>query len=135
MYRVQPRNVCIFQSCLSCLTCCLFLFNFLFFCICQKQPDNTFGYGRPATVTTYDNKQYFQTSIASAQRAPTENYYQTSKCVTSHFSLKKTFLESYTVALERHTLFKFLKTAPVSQRCVFFPSCSSVTQRPHGQFI
>lgn len=68
-----------------------FFYLHFFFRICQKQPDNTFGYGRPATVTTYDNKQYFQTSIASAQRAPTENYYQTSKCVTSHFSLKKHF--------------------------------------------
>lgn len=35
-----------------------------------------YNYGRPAAVTTYDNKQYYQTSIASAQRAHTENYYQ-----------------------------------------------------------
>lgn len=43
---------------------------------CKQQQDN-YNYGRPAAVTTYDNKQYYQTSIATAQRTPTENYYQT----------------------------------------------------------
>ncbi|XP_076009172.1 zinc finger RNA-binding protein 2 [Genypterus blacodes] len=37
---------------------------------------DNYSYGRPAAVTTYDNKQYYQTSIAPAQRTPTENYYQ-----------------------------------------------------------
>ncbi|XP_028260332.1 zinc finger RNA-binding protein isoform X3 [Parambassis ranga] len=40
-------------------------------------PQDSYNYGRPAAVTTYDNKQYYQTSIAPAQRTPTENYYQT----------------------------------------------------------
>uniref|UniRef100_A0A3Q2Y220 Uncharacterized protein n=1 Tax=Hippocampus comes TaxID=109280 RepID=A0A3Q2Y220_HIPCM len=40
------------------------------------QPDN-YNYARPAVVTTYDNKQYYQTSIVSAQRSTTDNYYQT----------------------------------------------------------
>lgn len=43
---------------------------------CEHQQDN-YNYGRPAAVTTYDNKQYYQTSIATAQRTPTESYYQT----------------------------------------------------------
>uniref|UniRef100_H3DDI5 Zinc finger RNA-binding protein n=1 Tax=Tetraodon nigroviridis TaxID=99883 RepID=H3DDI5_TETNG len=42
----------------------------------QTYQDN-FSYGRPAAVTTFDNKQFYQTSIASAQRTPTETYYQT----------------------------------------------------------
>uniref|UniRef100_A0AAQ5XG47 Zinc finger RNA-binding protein n=1 Tax=Amphiprion ocellaris TaxID=80972 RepID=A0AAQ5XG47_AMPOC len=42
----------------------------------QTYQDN-YSYGRPAAVTTYDNKQYYQTSIATAQRTPTDNYYQT----------------------------------------------------------
>lgn len=46
----------------------------------KYQQDN-YSYARPAAVTTYDNKQYYQTSIASAQRPPTENYYQTGKSV------------------------------------------------------
>lgn len=32
-------------------------------------------------MTTYDNKQYYQTSIASAQRTPTETYYQTGEFI------------------------------------------------------
>ncbi|XP_077439417.1 zinc finger RNA-binding protein 2 isoform X2 [Vanacampus margaritifer] len=38
---------------------------------------DNYNYAHPAVVTTYDNKQYYQTSIASAQRSTTENYYQT----------------------------------------------------------
>lgn len=40
------------------------------------QQDN-YTYGRPAAVTTFDNKQFYQTSIATAQRTPAEAYYQT----------------------------------------------------------
>lgn len=43
----------------------------------STQQQENYSYGRPAAVTTYDNKQYYQTSIASAQRTVTENYYQT----------------------------------------------------------
>lgn len=50
----------------------------------KHQQDN-YSYGRPATVTTYDNKQYYQTSIASAQRTPTENYYQTGESVYFYY--------------------------------------------------
>ncbi|KAK1896977.1 Zinc finger RNA-binding protein [Dissostichus eleginoides] len=45
----------------------------------QVYPDtqDNYSYGRPAAVTTYDNKQYYQTSIPAAQRTHTDNYYQT----------------------------------------------------------
>uniref|UniRef100_A0AAQ4QS92 Zinc finger RNA-binding protein n=1 Tax=Gasterosteus aculeatus aculeatus TaxID=481459 RepID=A0AAQ4QS92_GASAC len=44
----------------------------------QVYPEtDSYSYGRPAAVTTYDNKQYYQTSIAPAQRTHTDNYYQT----------------------------------------------------------
>ncbi|KAM8874714.1 zinc finger RNA-binding protein isoform 6-T6 [Spinachia spinachia] len=44
----------------------------------QVYPEtDNYSYGRPAAVTTYDNKQYYQTSIAPAQRTHTDNYYQT----------------------------------------------------------
>ncbi|XP_030640401.1 zinc finger RNA-binding protein [Chanos chanos] len=36
-----------------------------------------YSYGRPVSVSTYENKQYYQTSIAPAQRAPSEAYFQT----------------------------------------------------------
>ncbi|KAM8874713.1 zinc finger RNA-binding protein isoform 5-T5 [Spinachia spinachia] len=41
------------------------------------ETQDNYSYGRPAAVTTYDNKQYYQTSIAPAQRTHTDNYYQT----------------------------------------------------------
>lgn len=54
---------------------------------CQQ---DSYSYVRPAAVTTYDNKQYYQTSIAPAQRTPTDNYYQTGKSL--HFNV---FIASY----------------------------------------
>lgn len=44
--------------------------------IYDYQQDN-YSYGRPAAVTTFENKQFYQTSIATAQRTPAEAYYQT----------------------------------------------------------
>ncbi|RXN03360.1 zinc finger RNA-binding -like isoform X2 [Labeo rohita] len=40
------------------------------------EPEN-YSYGRPPPVSSYENKQYFQTSIAPAQRTATEAYFQT----------------------------------------------------------
>uniref|UniRef100_A0A3P8RS88 Zinc finger RNA-binding protein n=1 Tax=Amphiprion percula TaxID=161767 RepID=A0A3P8RS88_AMPPE len=48
---------------------------------------DNYSYGRPAAVTTYDNKQYYQTSIATAQRTPTDNYYQTGISYSSYDSI------------------------------------------------
>ncbi len=53
----------------------------LFQILSSKHQQDNYSYGRPATVTTYDNKQYYQTSIAPAQRTPTENYYQTGESI------------------------------------------------------
>lgn len=50
----------------------------------QYLQDN-YSYGRPAAVTTFDNKQFYQTSIASAQRTPAETYYQTGESFFNHF--------------------------------------------------
>ena len=51
--------------------------------MCECLQDN-YSYGRPAAVTTFDNKQFYQTSIASAQRTPTETYYQTGDSFLNH---------------------------------------------------
>ncbi|KTF85047.1 hypothetical protein cypCar_00043515, partial [Cyprinus carpio] len=40
------------------------------------EPEN-YSYGRPPPVSSYENKQYFQTSIAPAQQTATEAYFQT----------------------------------------------------------
>ncbi|KAJ8278606.1 hypothetical protein COCON_G00056720 [Conger conger] len=41
-----------------------------------RSQDN-YSYGRAASTTNYESKQYYQTSAAPAQRTPTETYYQT----------------------------------------------------------
>ncbi|XP_038144540.1 zinc finger RNA-binding protein isoform X6 [Cyprinodon tularosa] len=46
-----------------------------------------YSYVRSAAVTTYDNKQYYQTSVAPAQRTPTDNYYQTGISYSSYDSI------------------------------------------------
>lgn len=62
-----------------------------FFCVVlplnSTQQQENYSYGRPAAVTTYDNKQYYQTTIASAQRPVTENYYQTGEPLNVCFIL------------------------------------------------
>lgn len=37
---------------------------------------DNYTYGRAASVGSYENKQYYQTSIAPAQRTPTDTYFQ-----------------------------------------------------------
>ncbi|KAJ8408252.1 hypothetical protein AAFF_G00256660 [Aldrovandia affinis] len=41
------------------------------------ETQDNYSYGRAASATNYENKQYYQTSVAPAQRTPTETYYQT----------------------------------------------------------
>ncbi|KAG7487968.1 hypothetical protein MATL_G00028980 [Megalops atlanticus] len=41
------------------------------------ETQDNYSYGRAASATNYENKQYYQTSAAPAQRTPTETYYQT----------------------------------------------------------
>jgi len=65
----MQKNVCVFKKNLA-----AFQFNEMLFC--NHQQDN-YSYGCPAAVTTYDNKQFYQTSIATTQRTHTESYYQT----------------------------------------------------------
>ncbi|XP_038144539.1 zinc finger RNA-binding protein isoform X5 [Cyprinodon tularosa] len=52
----------------------------------DMQQEN-YSYVRSAAVTTYDNKQYYQTSVAPAQRTPTDNYYQTGISYSSYDSI------------------------------------------------
>ncbi|XP_015255354.1 PREDICTED: zinc finger RNA-binding protein-like isoform X6 [Cyprinodon variegatus] len=51
------------------------------------QQQENYSYVRSAAVTTYDNKQYYQTSVAPAQRTPTDNYYQTGISYSSYDSI------------------------------------------------
>lgn len=66
--------------------------------MCECQQDN-YNYGRPPAVTSFDNKQFYQTSIASAQRTPTETYYQTGEVSESFCYFLDTFLISETLII------------------------------------
>ena len=66
---------------------------------------DNYSYGRPPPVTSYETKpQYYQTSIAPAQRTPAESYYQTSEwCKLCPLSIQSLFL-SYVLTVSRFTL-------------------------------
>ncbi|KAG5850776.1 hypothetical protein ANANG_G00086040 [Anguilla anguilla] len=46
-----------------------------------SETQDNYSYGRAASATNYESKQYYQTSVAPAQRTPTETYYQTAVCL------------------------------------------------------
>nr|XP_043900265.1 zinc finger RNA-binding protein isoform X6 [Solea senegalensis] len=92
--------------------------------------DNSYAYGRPAAVTTYDNKQYYQTSVASAQRAPTENYYQTG--VKSAYSPAPSTVYSQPPPPQRQVtaLKPLAPSSSVSTSYNIYPVSTSVQQPP-----
>ncbi|KAF7667819.1 hypothetical protein LDENG_00043020 [Lucifuga dentata] len=92
---------------------------------------DNYNYGRPATVTTYDNKQYYQTSIASAQRTPTENYYQTIS-VKSAYSPAPTTVYSQPPPPQRQVtaLKPLVPSIAVSTSYNVYPVSTSVQQPP-----
>ncbi|KAM4629215.1 zinc finger RNA-binding protein isoform 2-T2 [Polymixia lowei] len=92
---------------------------------------DSYSYGRPPAVTSYDNKQqYYQTSIAPAQRTPTENYYQTS--VKSGYSPAPSSVYSQPPPPQRQvTALKPLAPASsVSTSYNIYPVSTSVQQPP-----
>ncbi|XP_029938934.1 zinc finger RNA-binding protein isoform X3 [Salarias fasciatus] len=92
---------------------------------------DNYNYGRPAAVTTYDNKQYYQTSIASAQRTPTENYYQTVG-VKSAYSPAPTTVYSQPHHPQRQVtaLKPLAPSSSVSTSYNIYPVSTSVQQPP-----
>ncbi|XP_042273804.1 zinc finger RNA-binding protein isoform X2 [Thunnus albacares] len=91
---------------------------------------DNYSYGRPAAVTTYDNKQYYQTSIAPAQRTPTENYYQTG--VKSAYSPAPTTVYSQPPPPQRQVtaLKPLAPSSSVSTSYNIYPVSTSVQQPP-----
>ncbi|XP_034438438.1 zinc finger RNA-binding protein isoform X1 [Hippoglossus hippoglossus] len=92
---------------------------------------DNYSYGRPAAVTTYDNKQYYQTSIVSAQRAPTENYYQTVG-VKSAYSPAPTTVYSQPPPPQRQVtaLKPLAPSSAVSTTYNIYPVTTTVQQPP-----
>ncbi|XP_077573885.1 zinc finger RNA-binding protein [Stigmatopora nigra] len=75
-----------------------------------------YNYARPATVTAYDNKQYYQTSIAPVERSTADNYYQT-------VGVKSAYTPAPTVAYSHLPLLQSQATTIKPLR----PSCSVST--------
>ncbi|KAM9478518.1 zinc finger RNA-binding protein-like isoform 1-T1 [Salvelinus alpinus] len=92
------------------------------------ETDN-YSYGRPPAVTSYETKQYYQTSIAPAQRTPTEAYYQTG--VKSGYSPVSTVYSQPPPPQRQITALKPLAPASsVSTSYNVYPVSTSVQQPP-----
>ncbi|KAK7136599.1 hypothetical protein R3I93_016822 [Phoxinus phoxinus] len=90
------------------------------------EPEN-YSYGRPPSVSSFENKQYFQTSITPAQRTATEAYFQTG--LKSGYSPVSTV---YSQPVQRQV--SALKPPPaassVSSSYTIYPTSTSVQQTP-----
>ncbi|KAF7202950.1 zinc finger RNA-binding protein isoform X1 [Nothobranchius furzeri] len=94
---------------------------------------DTENYSYVPTVTTYDNKQYYQTSIAPAQRTPTDNYYQTvSVGVKSAYSPAPSTVYNQPPLPQRQVtaLKPLVPSSAVSTSYNIYPASSSVQQPP-----
>ncbi|XP_024134467.1 zinc finger RNA-binding protein isoform X5 [Oryzias melastigma] len=91
---------------------------------------DNYNYGRPAAVTTYDNKQYYQTSIASAQRTHTDNYYQSG--VKSAYSPASSTIYNQPPPAQRQVtaLKPLVPSSSVSTSYNIYPVATSVQQPP-----
>ncbi|KTF87731.1 hypothetical protein cypCar_00004780, partial [Cyprinus carpio] len=88
------------------------------------EPEN-YSYGRPPPVSSYENKQYFQTSIAPAQRSATEAYFQTG--LKSGYSPTSTAYSQPPVQRQVAAL----KPPPaVTSSYTIYPTSTSVQQTP-----
>ncbi|XP_037326558.2 zinc finger RNA-binding protein isoform X4 [Pungitius pungitius] len=95
----------------------------------QVYPEtDNYSYGRPAAVTTYDNKQYYQTSIAPAQRTHTDNYYQTG--VKSAYSPAPSTVYSQPPPPQRQVTALKPLAPSVSTSYNIYPVSTSVQQPP-----
>ncbi|XP_021179906.2 zinc finger RNA-binding protein isoform X2 [Fundulus heteroclitus] len=99
----------------------------------MQQQQDSYSYVRSAAVTTYDNKQYYQTSVAPAQRTPTDNYYQTvSVGVKSAYSpAPSTVYNQPPLAQRQVTALKpLVPSSAVSTSYNIYPVSTSVQQPP-----
>uniref|UniRef100_A0A8C6T4H1 Zinc finger RNA-binding protein n=1 Tax=Neogobius melanostomus TaxID=47308 RepID=A0A8C6T4H1_9GOBI len=92
---------------------------------------DTYSYARPAAVTTFDNKQYYQTSNASAQRTATENYYQTLGVKSAYNPVPTTVYSQPPPPQRQITALKPIAPASsVSTSYNIYPVSTSVQQPP-----
>lgn len=91
------------------------------------EPEN-YTYGRPPPVSSYENKQYFQTSIAPAQRPATEAYFQTG--LKSGYSPASTAYNQPPVQRQVAALKPPPAVSSVSSSYTIYPTSTSVQQSP-----
>ncbi|XP_073700642.1 zinc finger RNA-binding protein-like [Garra rufa] len=91
------------------------------------EPEN-YSYGRPPSVSSYENKQYFQTSIAPAQRTATEAYFQTG--LKSGYSPTSTVYSQPPVQRQVAALKPPPAASSVSSSYTIYPTSTSVQQTP-----
>uniref|UniRef100_A0A8C8HGZ6 Zinc finger RNA-binding protein n=1 Tax=Oncorhynchus tshawytscha TaxID=74940 RepID=A0A8C8HGZ6_ONCTS len=96
------------------------------------ETDN-YSYGRLPAATSYETKQYYQTSIAPAHRTPTEAYYQTG--VKSGYSPVST-VYSQPPPPQRHvtTLKPLAPASSASTSYNIYPVSTSVQQPPISSY-
>ncbi|XP_026053093.1 zinc finger RNA-binding protein-like isoform X1 [Carassius auratus] len=91
------------------------------------EPEN-YSYGRPPPVSSFENKQYFQTSIAPAQRTVTEAYFQTG--LKSGYSPTSTAYSQPPVQRQVTALKPPPSVSSVSSSYTIYPTSTSVQQTP-----
>ncbi|CAL8308318.1 unnamed protein product [Lota lota] len=93
---------------------------------------DNYSYGRPVAVTSYETKpQYYQTSIAPAQRTPAESYYQTIAVKSGYSAAPSTVYSQPPPPQRQVTALKSLAPASaVSASYNIYPVSTSVQQPP-----
>ncbi|XP_051550085.1 zinc finger RNA-binding protein-like isoform X1 [Myxocyprinus asiaticus] len=88
----------------------------------------TYTYGQPPAVSSYENKQYFQTSITPAQRTATEAYFQSG--LKSGYTPASTAYSQPPVQRQVATLKPPPPPGSVSSSYSIYPTSTSVQQPP-----
>ncbi|XP_072294010.1 zinc finger RNA-binding protein isoform X2 [Eucyclogobius newberryi] len=92
---------------------------------------DSYNYARPADATSYENKQYYQTSNAPAQRTATENYYQNVGVKSAYNPVPTTVYSQPPPPQRQITALKPIAPASsVSTSYNIYPASTSVQQPP-----
>ncbi|XP_037530582.1 zinc finger RNA-binding protein [Nematolebias whitei] len=92
---------------------------------------DSYSYVCPAAVTTYDNKQYYQTSITPAQRTSTDNYYLAVGVKSAYNPAPSTVYSQPPLPHRQVTALKpIVPTNAVSTSYNIYPMSTSVQQPP-----
>nr|XP_057928558.1 zinc finger RNA-binding protein [Doryrhamphus excisus] len=92
---------------------------------------DSYSYARPAVVTTYDSKQYYQTSAAPAQRSSSDSYYQTVGVKSAYCPAPTTAYSHPPTPQRQLTALKAVTpSSSVSSSYGIFPASSTAQQSP-----